>query len=221
MSSPDEITGAVRGDWVAWHRAYDDPESRLSQRLELVRGRLRDALSACPPGPIRLVSLCAGQGRDVFGVLEDHPRRGDVTGRLVELDPHLARDAAAAAARLGRSVTVVRADAGAAASLEGAVPAEVVLACGIFGNVTEADIRHTIESLPQLCAPGATVIWTRHREAPDLTPTICEWFAGAGFDLVGLDGPANASIGVGTHRLAGPPQPFDPANRFFTFTDRR
>jgi hypothetical protein len=31
--------------------------------------------------------MCAGQGHDVLGALPDHPRRGDVTARLVELDP--------------------------------------------------------------------------------------------------------------------------------------
>lgn len=32
-------------DWVAWHRAYDDPSSSLSRRLELVRGHLSRAIS--------------------------------------------------------------------------------------------------------------------------------------------------------------------------------
>jgi hypothetical protein len=33
-----------------------------------------------------VISLCAGQGRDLLGVLADHPRREDVRARLVELD---------------------------------------------------------------------------------------------------------------------------------------
>jgi hypothetical protein len=32
------------------------------------------------------VSACAGQGRDVVGALNGHPRAPDVTGRLVEWD---------------------------------------------------------------------------------------------------------------------------------------
>ncbi|GHD35622.1 hypothetical protein GCM10010335_31060 [Streptomyces galbus] len=30
--------------------------------------------------------MCAGQGRDLIGVLAGHPRRDDVRARLVELD---------------------------------------------------------------------------------------------------------------------------------------
>src|SRR6185437_3212659 len=74
-------------DWVAWHAAYDAPGSSLSKRLVIVRRHVRAALDACAPGPIRLVSLCAGQGHDVIGALADHPRASDVQARLVELHP--------------------------------------------------------------------------------------------------------------------------------------
>jgi hypothetical protein len=85
-------------DWVAWHEAYDDPSSALSVRLRWVRSHLSDAIDRAPAAPIRLVSLCAGQGNDVIGVLPDHPRRDDVHAVLVEADARnagLARRAAA------------------------------------------------------------------------------------------------------------------------------
>ena len=47
---------------------------------------LRVALDGAPPGELRVVSMCAGQGRDVIGVLSQHPRRSDVRARLVERD---------------------------------------------------------------------------------------------------------------------------------------
>lgn len=40
--------------------------------------------------------MCAGQGRDLIDVLSGHPRRAEVTARLVELEP---RNAAAARQR--------------------------------------------------------------------------------------------------------------------------
>ena len=46
-------------DWVAWHEQYDDPASRLSARLALVKQHLAGALDRAPAGPVRLVSLCA------------------------------------------------------------------------------------------------------------------------------------------------------------------
>jgi hypothetical protein len=132
---------------------------------ELVQGHLRAELERAPAGDVRLISLCAGQGRDVIGVLTGHPRRDDVRARLVELDERnvaLARQAAQAAGLHG--VEVLQADAGITDACAGAVPAQVVVACGIFGNITGSDIQATVAALPSLRAPGALVLWTRHRE---------------------------------------------------------
>ena len=85
------------------------------------------ALDAAPPGPLHAISLCAGQGRDLIGVLARHPRRDDVTARLVELDPRnaaAARDAAEVA-DLPR-VEVVTGDAALTDQYAGMVPAYLV-----------------------------------------------------------------------------------------------
>jgi hypothetical protein len=87
-------------DWRAWHSAYENPDSGLARRLALVQGQVRAALDRLPAGPARAISICAGQGHDLIGALVDHPRRTDVTARLVELDEHnvgVAREAAEAA----------------------------------------------------------------------------------------------------------------------------
>ena len=52
---------AAGRDWHAWHNAYDDPGSSLARRLAVVRARIADTLDAAPPGPLRAVSMCAGQ----------------------------------------------------------------------------------------------------------------------------------------------------------------
>jgi hypothetical protein len=61
------------------------------------------------------------------------------------------------------------------------------------------------------------VIWTRHREAPDLTPTIRTWFAGNGFTELAFDADEDSSIGVGTHRMIAPARPYQPDLRLFEF----
>lgn len=86
------------------HAGYDAPDSWLSQRLVSMRERVRLALDDSPPGRPRVISLCAGQGRDLLGVLADHPRRGDGTARRVEPDP---RNVAAARAAAPPGVEVV------------------------------------------------------------------------------------------------------------------
>ena len=144
-------------------------------------------------------------------------RRGDVEARLVELDSRNVEAAEQSAARLGLRVEVVRADAGCTDAYLGAVPAQVALACGIFGNISEEDIRRTVMALPSLCAEGAMVIWTRHRRPPDLTPTIRAWFAEAGFVEEAFEAPDGTVFGVGANRLDAAPPPFEPGRRMFTF----
>lgn len=87
-SSRNKAIGTERSivDWRVWHENYDSPGSRLSRRLRSVQEQIRKVLDNSPPGRLRVVSLCAGQGRDLLEVLADHPRRGDVGARLVELD---------------------------------------------------------------------------------------------------------------------------------------
>jgi hypothetical protein len=206
-------------DWVVWHEEYDDPSSPLSVRLRLVRGHLARALDRAPAGPVRLVSLCAGQGHDVLSVLPEHPRTQDVSAVLVEADPRNAAQARQRAAEAELPQVEVReADAGRVDSFADALPADVLLLCGIFGNVSPRDIRRTVETSPALCAPGATVLWTRHRREPDLTPRIREWFATSGFDEVAFDTPdTGTGISVGVNRLAAPPATDLPSGPLFTF----
>jgi len=205
-------------DWHEWHKAYDQPESPLAHRLAAVQQHFAAALDAAPPGAVRIVSMCAGEGRDVLGVLASHPRRADVRGRLVELDPDLA---SVARSNAPPGIDVLCADAGAMSSYAGAVPADIVVACGVFGNVTDADMMRTIDEVATLCAPAATVIWTRHRRAPDGTPAVRQRFAANGFDEVAFHAPAATMYTVGVHRLAAAPRPFDPAGRLFDFVGYR
>jgi hypothetical protein len=205
-------------DWVAWHAGYDDPSSLLAARMRQVRLRLSEALDRAAPGPVRLVSLCAGQGRDVNGVLPGHPRRDDVSAVLVEADPRLAEVASGAAAEAGLDQVEVRvADAAAVASFADALPADVLLLCGIFGNVSEQDIERTVGAAAAMCTPGATVIWTRHRLAPDLTPRIRAWFAASGFDELAFDVGPDKLMAVGTNRLGRAATAGLPDGPLFTF----
>jgi Putative methyltransferase len=204
-------------DWQAWHDDYDIPGSHLARRLEVVQARVRDALDSAPPGPLRAVSMCAGQGRDLIGVLASHRRGREMTARLVELDARTAAVAREAAAGSGLpGVEVVTGDAALTDAYAGLIPADIVLACGVFGNITDEDVARTITCCAQLCAAGGTVIWTRGRWQPDLIPQICRWFADQGFDLQWLSDPAEG-FGVGMHRFAGPPRPPIPGQRMFSF----
>jgi hypothetical protein len=115
--------------------------------------------------------MCAGQGRDLIPVLASHPRGPDVTARLVELDPALAATARRSVADAGLpGVDVVTGDASLTDAYAGQVPADLVLACGVFGNISDSDIRRRSAAVPSCAlragspcgrASGHRRIWCR------------------------------------------------------------
>jgi hypothetical protein len=206
----------VPSTWVDWHRQYAQGRG-LPERLRIVRRFIREAISTSPPGPVQVLSLCAGDGRDLIGALARHPRAHEVRARLIELEPELIRAGTEAAARRRLAqLNFVRADASRARSAKGAVPANVLLACGSFGNIAATEVRSMIEHFPELCAASATVIWTRGRTPPDPTPRIREWFREAGFREVEFVPVPRSRASVGSHRLEAPPRPYRPGVRLFT-----
>jgi SAM-dependent methyltransferase len=157
------VVSGVR-DYLAWHEQYDDLGSSLSRRLALVREVLRAELDA-RPGPVRVVSLCAGDGRDILGVLAEREDAARVSVTLVEVLPELVERARSAAAVVAADVEVLAADAGCSETYVGlgTVPADVVLLVGVLGNISDADVAVTVAAMPRLCAPGATLLWSRGR----------------------------------------------------------
>ena len=208
----------VERDWVSWHEQYSAPDSPMSGRLAVVQAEIANALDAAPPGDIRVVSACAGDGRDLLTTLAHHARGPDVRARLVEADPALA---AAATAAAPPTVEVRTGDAGCTDAYLGAVPAQLVLMCGVFGNICDTAVRRTIEHLPALCLPAARVVWTRHRRKPDLTPQIRRWFEDSQFEEIRFRTGPGATWSVGVHRYTGPPVALVAGVRLFTFEDGR
>ena len=106
-------------------------------------------------------------------------------------------------------VQVRQADAGLVSNYADSLPADVLMLCGIFGNVSDSDIRRIVAASATMCKPGGVVIWTRHRREPDLTPQLRSWLTDAGFEEIAFDSPASATrTGVGANRLrTKPPLP--------------
>jgi hypothetical protein len=216
----------VTRDWLQWHEQYDSPGSGLARRLEVVQRELRRALTDAPTdenGTHRLISMCAGAGRDVLPVLAGHPAGAAVRALLVELDPTLSDQARETAGRLGLAAVSVRtADAGTLDPYRGFGPAHVLLACGVFGNVTVDDAERTIAAIPVLLADDGIVIWTRGQfdDGPDPSLHLRGCFAGTGFTEVSFTRPADARFRVGVHRLSRRPVPavtLGAGDRMFTF----
>lgn len=204
-------------DWSAWHDAYDDPRSDLARRLAFVQSHVRDVLNSSD-GPLRITSACAGDGRDVLHVLAGRPDTGRVSVTLIESDERNVGRAQDFAAREGLGHVAFRqADAGNTDAYSGAVPADLLLMCGLMGNIVDADIHTLIQALPGMCRPGSVVLWTRTREAPDFTGQIREWFAQNGFEEESFTAPGDMLCSIGRHRYTGEPRQLEPGQRLFTF----
>jgi hypothetical protein len=195
-------------NWAAWHAEYDDPTSRLSRRLAVVRSRLDEVLDKVTSPDPRLLSLCAGEGRDVIPVLSSRASGGRVGAVLVELDSELA-DRAVAAAKLADlpKVEVRCADAGDPASFRDVLPVEVLMLCGIFGNVEHNTVRGIAQAVPAMVTRDGYVIWTRGGGEPvDHRPEVRRFFTQAGLPEVSFDGePETYGVGVNQVTIASPP----------------
>lgn len=204
-------------DYEQWHRNYEDPTSALSWRLRTVQRFIHQALDE-RPGPVRILSACAGDGRDVLGVLAERADAARVNATLVELHPALARQATRAATGTAARVEVRERDAGSTEVYVDVAPADLVMLVGVFGNISDDDVASTIAACPQLCRPGAVVLWTRGRSRRDINAFVRREFIANGFselDYTTLD--TGSCPAVGTMRFDGPAVPLVPAQRLFTF----
>jgi predicted RNA methylase len=127
-------------DYLKWHEAYDDPSSDLSWRLREVQAHIRAVLDEVE-GPVGVLSLCAGDGRDVLQVLAERDDASRVRAALIELHPMLAQRAREFVGASGlTNVTVRIADAGNTSAYTGAIPADLVIMIGVLGNLSDDDV---------------------------------------------------------------------------------
>jgi hypothetical protein len=209
------VTLAQQG-WYQWHAPYDDLLSEQTDRLEVVQRVLVDWFDGAAAGPLRAVSVCSGQSRDLLPILIHHPRGADVRATMLELDPLNAsflHGALGSTALTG--VEVVVADAGSAAAYAGIGPVDLALLCGVFANVAPADAARTVDVLPALCAPGATVVWTSYGDGLDDVDAVVERLEGGPFERVALH--RETSFVVAAHRFTGSTASMPPGDRIFTF----
>lgn len=194
-------------DWRQWHRHYDRGDPSLLQRLETVRDSVRRVLSDAhrgEDGVTHITSICAGDGRDLLPVLSGRGAGTPVRAILVELDPVVAQRAREVVASLGLSGVEIRvADGGLLDTYWDIPPADVLLACGIFGNISTRDVERTVASLPALMAADGIVIWTRGAENQyaNRGDDIRNWFADHGFSEMSFRSTPDGVFRIGVHRL--------------------
>src|SRR5262249_33753032 len=130
-----------------------DVKDRKSQLLA-VRAQIAAAAAKAPGTSVHLVSLCAGDGRDVIGTFAAADARQDMHATLIEAHPALVTRGQAAVEQLGltRRITFRCADATHSSTYVDLRPAQILVLSGIFGNLTARDVQRLIAVLPSLCA---------------------------------------------------------------------
>lgn len=207
-------------DWHEWQKGYDDPGSELAGRLRAVRAHVAAVVDEAPPGLVTIVSICGGEGREVIGALEDHPRRGDVRGRLVELDPKNAAVAGRWAKDAGLAgLEIVNGDASRTDAYDDLPPADLVVISGLFGHLDDDDQKRTIEFLRRLCRPGGSLVWTFTALRPSRLPKLRHFFVEREFEEVsfGILPGDDLALTVALSRYCGTRQKFPADTTFFTF----
>lgn len=207
-------------DWFAWHDNYRT-RPRMRQRLQIVREYIGNFLNQSPVGKITVISVCAGDSRDLIGALFDHPRASDVIGRLVEIDSRLveAGRSAAESAGLTKQLEFICGDATSASVYQGVVPTDLVLLCGVFGNIPEIELPRLTQSLRYLCKQNSLVIWTRDliQDGEIRLAMIRECLQKADFEEVSFRMTPTGNMGVGMHRYLGESLPL-PDEQLFVFS---
>lgn len=218
MPGQARMDGMALRDYEQWLHHYDDPNSGLSWRLRHVQAWLGEELDR-RPGPVKVLSVCAGDGRDIIDVLAGRDDASRVESVLLEAHPGIADRARQRAATAGLTTVSVRTcDAADTSSYAGAVPADLVLLVGIFGNISRTDLSRTIAAAPQFCAPAATLLWSRGRDQDDVNAEIRAEFIAAGFsELDYEEADLGAKPALGRMRYEGPPVPLVTGESLFTF----
>ena len=101
----------------------------------------------------------------------------------------------------------------------GAVPADLVIMIGIFGNISDDDVRRTIMTAPQLAELARRCCG----HAPPALRTGIAWFVAcyqlpvsSSLTTVSLIGEEERAA-LGSARYGGPPQPLITGQQLFTF----
>jgi ubiquinone/menaquinone biosynthesis C-methylase UbiE len=194
-------------DWLSWHKHYDAAESPLNQRLALVQQAIRECLPDGLAAPYTILDICAGDGRDLIEVLGIYEHKEFLRGRLIELDPRLVSEAQerATAAQLPSSVKIIQGDASQTHAYRSDIPADLILICGVFGNISDDDVAVTIQNLSKFCKQGTRVIWTRNRRTPDRTGVTRSLLIENGFDEIEFTSTDDDSYGVGVTAFTSAP----------------
>nr|WP_253219607.1 class I SAM-dependent methyltransferase family protein [Pseudomonas chlororaphis] len=196
----------------------------MQARLVEVSQQVADAINALESPRVQILSLCAGDGRDLLKVLLSGHTSKAVDATLIELDQVLVEQGRKAFAEhgLGDIVRFRCADATLFSSYRDLPKAELVMVCGVFGNVRGDHVERLIFSLKGFCRPDARVVWTRSLNEFDDGEAAADWirrcFALAGFRESAFKRTSEGTFGVGSFIYEGEQECLPSTGQIFEFS---
>jgi len=210
-------------NWSTWHDEYENQDSELNARKRAVQAQVAAIATDCPPGPVTVVSICGGQAREVIGALENHPRRADVRGRIVELDGENAAFARAWAKKAGLDkLEVVTGDASLSSAYASLPPADVVVLSGVVGHLCHPERVQLVAFTHQILRTGGYVVNTYYRVREEESQQLRDAFHANQFEEESFETLAGKfQFTIARNRYLGQPKPFEPGVRVFNFGSSR
>jgi hypothetical protein len=210
-------------NWSTWHDEYENEDSELNARKRAVQAQVAAIATQCPPGPVTVVSICGGQGREVIGALADHPRRADVRGRIVELDEKNSAFARAWAKKAGLDkLEVVTGDASLSTAYAGLPPVDVVVVSGVVGHLCHPERVQLITFLHQIVRTGGYAVNTFYRGREGELQQLRDAFSAHQFEEESFETLAGKfQFTIARNRYLGQPKPFEPGVKVFNFGSAR
>ena len=181
----------------SWHDNYEDETSTPYKRTLIVKKLIADYL--INKNNITILSICAGQGRDVLTSLN-----ADTCAYLIDVDKECVDYAQSYVNKNDLyNVFVIEADASLISTyIDNNIPkADLILICGVFGHLSLEDINITAQSLKQLIKPNGSVIWTRHKFDNDITKEVRDLFELAGYQEEAFISPKEEPFSIGMYKL--------------------
>lgn len=205
--------------WKGWpDEAYQQDSYQL--RLAAVQEHVAQSIELAPHGPVRVISVCAGDGRDIIGSLESHRRRRDVVAWLVELDSQsvAAGIRNARSAGLANAVNFINGDATLYLTYKDIAPSDVVIVCGVWGHVPPQERSLLVRGIASLCKSGGRVIWTRGvSRSMARFREIQSHFVGPLWETVKVSFTLDHKWAIATNRYCGSPSDLPQSGRMFHF----
>ncbi len=195
-------------DWAEWHKRYESVPS-LQERLAVVCEEISLAISATRTKPVRILSICSGDGRDVILSTAASKLRKSISGVLIELNPDLVARGRSTIKEfsLQEEISFQCSDATKSETYRSIAPAHIVVLSGVFGNLKYEDVGLLIDSLRSLCEPKARVIWTRNLnefgDGETVVGGIKKLFANVNFTEASYTKTPSGVFAVGTHVYEG------------------